>query len=183
MGALVCFELARSLRDRKGPLPIGLTVSGRRAPQCGLSMKALSLLPDHELIAALPTLGGVTAELLSDPRWAPRFLPTVRADLAVSDLYVYQPQPPLACPILAFKGENDPILTTAELAAWRHQTEGACLCQELPGSHFFDSSSTDLLCAEMVANIDQWLCTTPTESNHKRSTRQSVGELEGLRNG
>jgi medium-chain acyl-[acyl-carrier-protein] hydrolase len=157
LGALLSFELARALRAGDGPMPTCLFVSGRRAPQCGLARTALCLLPDDELMALLPALGGVPPSLLRDPRWGQRFMPIIRADLAVSDLYDYRPQPPLACPILAFKGRNDLIVSFPELAAWKMQTQGEFVCRELSGTHFFDPSGTQTLRVEILARLDAWL--------------------------
>ncbi len=46
--------------------------------------------------------------------------PTVRADLKVSETYVYTEEPPLDCPITAFGGLADPTLLREEIDAWRH---------------------------------------------------------------
>jgi medium-chain acyl-[acyl-carrier-protein] hydrolase len=179
LGALVCFELTRELRARGRPMPAALIISGRRAPQCKLRRTALCLLSDDELIALLPALGGVPALLLGDRRWVQRFLPIIRADLAVSDLYVYRPGAPLTCPILAFKGRHDPIVELDELTAWKMQTQGLFISCELPGAHFFDSSGAHMLRLTILANIRMWLGAAPAA----RPPRHTAAEPKEVDNG
>ena len=146
MGALVGFELARELRRRGGPEPRHLLVAGRHAPQLPPRFSPLSELPDAELFEqmhrrygyALPAAAGPLDELLDAMR------PTVRADLKVSETYVYTEEPPLDCPITAFGGLADPTLLREELDAWRHLTRGPFRTRMLPGGHFFLEVEADM---------------------------------------
>jgi medium-chain acyl-[acyl-carrier-protein] hydrolase len=156
LGALVAFELTRALRDENLKLPIGLIVAGRRAPQCPLSQAALCNLPHDQLKASLKELGGVTF-LTGRPDWIDSFLGVIRADLAMSDLYEYVPAPPLPCPILAFKGNEDPIVSSDELAAWRRQTSASFHMSEVEGSHFFSAGGLAELREEALAMLGSWL--------------------------
>ena len=65
------------------------------------------------------------------------FLPVVRADLAITDAYVYPPESPLDCPIHAFGGEADHTVPKADLDAWREQTTGRFTLRLFPGGHFY----------------------------------------------
>lgn len=157
LGAIVAFDLMRHLRASGGRLPVGLVVSGRRAPQCPLSGGGLHGLPDEALIEVLAELGGPLRLLLSNRTLLDRLLPSIRADLRVSDLYRYRPAPPFDTPILAFMGNRDPILTTAELAAWGKQTTAGFACREIEGAHFFDEAGGAVLRAEVLAAFELWI--------------------------
>src|SRR5262245_6534617 len=50
MGALICFELARHLRERGGPRPVHLFVSGRHAPQLPNTQRIVHDLPEDEFL-------------------------------------------------------------------------------------------------------------------------------------
>ncbi len=160
LGALVAFELARALRAAGEPAPLALFVSGRRAPQMPLALQALHDMPEHLLIPRLIDLGGIARELADNHKWLSYFLPVMRSDLEISDRYAYTPGEPLACPIFAFKGEADPLVTEAESHAWRAQTSGAFAHAALPGRHFCPPAATALLQAAIAERLSALAVTT-----------------------
>ncbi len=139
MGALVCFELARELRRRGGPLPCHLLVSGRPAPQLPPRYDPLSRLADRELVDQLHRRYGYVPPRDDDlfDELLRLMIPTLRCDVMVSDTYAYPDEPPLDCPITAFGGLDDATVTRDELAAWRAQTRGPFEIRMLPGGHFY----------------------------------------------
>lgn len=72
-------------------------------------------------------------------------LPTLRADFAVIETYVYAPEPPLDCLITAFGGLQDQEVSCDDLKAWQEQTNAAFSLQMLRGDHFFVHSAQPLL--------------------------------------
>ena len=46
-------------------------------------------------------------------------------------------EPPLDCPLTAFGGRDDPLVTMAGLEGWRAQTSRRFAVHVLPGGHFF----------------------------------------------
>lgn len=155
LGALVAFELARTLRAAGGPAPLALFVSGRRAPQAPLAMAALCDLPEEQLVPRLIELGGMSPELIRKPEWLRYFIPVMRADLEVSDRYAYTPGAPLECPLFAFKGAHDPIVSDEEFLAWGAQAGGAFEATVLPGRHFLPPEAVALLQAAIVARLSE----------------------------
>lgn len=153
LGALVAFELTRTLRRRGQPQPALLVVSGRRAPACPLRGRPLWDRPDDELLDALACMGGMAPSLLASAKWREFVLPSLRADLRLSDMYARPREAPLALPIHAFRGHDDPILDADEIAAWRHETTGHARVATLPGAHFFDAEGTSALQAHIDAEL------------------------------
>jgi medium-chain acyl-[acyl-carrier-protein] hydrolase len=148
VGALIAFELSRSLRNHGGLSPEILFLSGRRAAHIPLRVSALHTLPDRELLYALETFGGFPAEVLNETELIELFLPVLRADLEVDETYVYEPDSPLSCPVSVFGGIEDRVALPDELNAWRCETTEAFTRRLLEGGHFFvDSSRTNLLAA------------------------------------
>lgn len=137
MGALLCFETARELRRRRSPMPAHLFVSAKSAPQLPLSRPPVFDLPDAEFLAQLRRLYEPPEEAWEIPELLSMLLPIMRADMAVCDAYVYLPEPPLDCPILAFGGDLDREAPLRELEAWRDQTSSSFSLQVFPGGHFF----------------------------------------------
>jgi medium-chain acyl-[acyl-carrier-protein] hydrolase len=150
MGALLSFELARELRRRGGSLPLHLFVSGRRAPQVPVREEDIHDLPEPEFIAKLRELNGTPEEVLQHSELMRLLVPVLRADFAVNETYMFQPEEPFGMGISAFGGLADAEVNRADLVGWREQTRGAFRLRMLPGDHFFLHSARDLL-TEAVA--------------------------------
>lgn len=137
MGALVCYELAQALRDRGAPPPLHLFVSGAPAPHRAAESERIYDLPDDEFLPALQRYGGLPDEVLRSRELLDLLIPRLRADLAVTGTYVYRERPPLACPITAFGGDDDPTVSLSALDAWREHTIARFDEEVFPGGHFF----------------------------------------------
>lgn len=137
MGALVSFELARTLRRQGKSGPSQIFVSGSSAPQIPDPNPPVFALPEPEFIAELRRLNGTPAEVLEHPELMQLVLPLLRADFEACQTYEYSPEAPLACPITAFGGLQDPDMTREDIDAWRTQTTGRFTLRMLPGDHFF----------------------------------------------
>jgi medium-chain acyl-[acyl-carrier-protein] hydrolase len=137
MGAFVAFELARLLRREGRRQPEALVVSAQRGPQMPLRGEPMSLLPDDEFVAELARFDGTPGEVFEAKELLALLLPTLRADLAVTDTYAYRPEPPLDLPIAVFGGADDALVEHEELAAWRDETARESTLELLPGGRFF----------------------------------------------
>ena len=137
MGALIAFELARSLRRRGLPVPVRLFVSGRRAPAMPDDQPSLHRLPSAAFLAAIERLGGLPTEILADVEMVDLILPALRADFAVCETYEHRVEPPLPCGISAFGGRSDPTTTPGQLAGWQAESGGRFTSRLYDGDHFF----------------------------------------------
>jgi medium-chain acyl-[acyl-carrier-protein] hydrolase len=155
MGALVGFELARLLRRAYGCSPSHLFVSGRRAPQVPDSDPPIHTLPNSEFLQELRRLNGTPEAVLQNDELMQLLLPTLRADFAVLETYVYTPKPPLDCPITAFGGLQDPEVCCEVLEAWREQTRAAFSLHMFPGDHFFLHTAQSLLLQSLNQTLTQ----------------------------
>lgn len=136
MGALLSFELARSLRRERLRGPAMLFVSGHRAPQLPETHQPFHQLPDDEFLGALCSLKGTPDEVLNNTELMELLMPILRADFSVCETYSYLPAAPLNCPITAIGGLADPHLTREDVEGWKEQTRGNCEIHMLPGDHF-----------------------------------------------
>jgi medium-chain acyl-[acyl-carrier-protein] hydrolase len=107
MGAVIAFELARRLRRDRGPQPLLLIVSGRRAPPIPDDTALKYDLPKDEFVEALRHLGGTPREVLEHAELMELMLPLIRADFQLIGTYEYHPGAPLECPIRAYAGSED----------------------------------------------------------------------------
>jgi medium-chain acyl-[acyl-carrier-protein] hydrolase len=153
-GALAAFELARELRRRGGPQPLCLFASGCPAPSIATGGLALHQLPDDALLAAVASrYGGVPAAILAERELRALFVPALRADLRMSELYRYRPEPPLAFPIFALGGRDDARATVAALEPWGRETLSPAAVELFPGGHFFVSTARELVVGAVARRL------------------------------
>ncbi len=108
MGAALAYETALLW---KGPLS-GFVAGSCRAPQLRLNLPAVSQA----------ALGGLSP---------------LEADLALFNSYRPGAIRPLACPLWAFRGEEETGLSPSDVDAWSELTTNAFHSQSLPGGHFW----------------------------------------------
>lgn len=137
MGALISFELARTIRQKSKVNPVHLFVSGRHAPQIPCAKQDYHLLSDEQFIQELRSLNGTPEIVLQDAEMMSILLPRLRADFSVCGSYQYKNDEPFECPITAFGGKDDNGVTYQSLEAWREQTKREFSMCTYPGDHFF----------------------------------------------
>ena len=153
MGAMISFELARELRRRGQTLPLHIFVSGRRAPQSPPREEPIHQLPDEEFYAKLRELNGTPEEVLQHAELMRLLTPILRADFAVNETYVYQPEEPFDFGISAFGGLADEEVNRDDVAAWREQTRGRFRMRMLPGDHFFIHGNRELVLEAVARDL------------------------------
>jgi surfactin synthase thioesterase subunit len=156
MGSIVAYEVARRLeRSDSGP-PLGLIVSGRRAPSISRD-ENMRLLDDAGLVAAILKLGGTDPQILADRSMRRLILPAIRADYTAIETYRYLPEPGLTCSISVFIGESDPRVTSAEARAWQEHTTGPFSLRRFPGGHFYLNEQGASVVAALVQEMARYL--------------------------
>ena len=153
MGAAVAFELARWLRRSGLPLPQALLVSAARAPQFRLGHVPPPEPDEQQFIDELRRLEGLPKEVLEHEELLRLILPALRADAELYRNYVYEPEPPLPCPIRAFGGRDDPNVRREHLEAWREQTSSSFALHVFPGGHFFIETSRDEFLTALASEL------------------------------
>jgi len=154
-GALLSFELACYLRRRHGLTPAYLFVSAHRAPQIPNPNPTIHTLPDQELIEELRHLGGTPDAVLQEPELMELVLPIVRKDFEVCNTYIYSSELPLDCPISAFGGLEDPLLSYAELQPWVERTISLFSLHMIPGGHLFVNTSRSCLLSTLSLELQR----------------------------
>lgn len=155
MGAVIAYEVARRCQRDGRYEPLGLVVSGRRAPSVHRD-ENVHTRSDAEVIAEIRRLSGTASALLDDEDVIAMIMPSTRADYQAIETYRYQPGPPLACPIVAVTGLADPRVTVPEAGRWAEHTSGTFELRTAPGGHFFHSEdwpATARLLTESVATF------------------------------
>lgn len=138
MGALVAFEVVRSLRRYGKTLPAALIVSGREPPQSPPSPKNhVHDLPDDLFLAGLMRYGGIPTEILQSPDMMAFLLPLIRADMTALETWQYKPEKPLSIPIVALGGSEDKTVEMERIQYWRNHTTSFFESIIMSGDHFY----------------------------------------------
>lgn len=157
LGALLAFEVARSLRRSGAPLPLTMFLSAHRAPHLPLGRRTFHDLPDGELIAEIRDLNGTPEALLDDRDALEYLLPIVRADLEVCDTYRWVEEPPLPVPLVVYGGALDRSVPPQHLEGWASHTTGSFALQIFPGNHFFLRSQQVPLLRSLESHLAAYL--------------------------
>lgn len=137
MGSLLAFELAQRSRETGSAQPCCLFVSGRPAPEVDCLTEPWHELPDREFLARLAQNNPSLNEVIEHPELAQILLPCLRGDYELCATYRHRERPPLECPIMAFAGACDSMVTEASLLAWERHTVSTFQHRMFPGGHFF----------------------------------------------
>jgi medium-chain acyl-[acyl-carrier-protein] hydrolase len=153
MGAIIAFELARSLRRKHGHEPQALFVAGRRAPQIPSSEPLTYNLPHDEFMKELIKLDGTPKEVIEHAELMELMIPLLRADFQLVQTYEYIAETPLRCPITVYGGLQDVETPRDKLLPWEEQTSSRFASHALPGDHFFIRSSQSQLLALLAREL------------------------------
>ncbi len=155
LGAAIVFELAHQLRLEGRQEPLALLVSGRRAPHLPDDDPPMYGLPEAEFKAKLRELDGTPEAVLENPELMALMLPLLRADFELIETYTPGERPPLAVPMFAYGGLEDPEVERQHLEAWQVVSQARFRLRMFPGDHFFLHPQMDRLLAAVAADLAQ----------------------------
>ncbi|MFE0417500.1 thioesterase II family protein [Streptomyces tendae] len=153
MGSVLAHETARALHGAGLGTPLGLFVSGRRAPHLPARRPPLHLLAEDAFVTEVARLGGTPHNILREPGLLRLFLPTLRADFELNETYRPLPGADLPCPVSAFVGADDPEAAPEELAGWRETTTHGFSLRVFHGDHFYLKGTPEELFAALRADL------------------------------
>mgnify|MGYP002712978855 CR=1 FL=1 len=151
VGSVLAFEMARALRREGLPQPFHLLVAARAAPTIP-ETEGIHKLSEAALIARLAETNATPEAILQDSTLLPLLLPVIRADFQIGETYGYVAEPPLACPISAFRGAKDKLVTAANITPWQAETTASFAVRTLPGDHFFINSARPIF-LQMIQRV------------------------------
>lgn len=138
LGALIAFEIARTIEMFGAPLPTRLIVSGAQAPpNRKTQQESTHQLPMQDFLQRIRELKGTPPEVVEDPKLIELLLPGLRTDFRFVEEYVYNPGPPISVPIDVIGGAQDGDLSPEDLNGWAALTRNACSVSVMEGGHFF----------------------------------------------
>lgn len=153
LGALICFELSRQLRQQNAPTPSHLFVSARHAPHIPNQNKPIHQLPDIEFIEALRCYNGTPQSVLENAELMSMLIEILRADLKINETYIYNQTKPFDFPISAFGGLKDNLVNIQALQSWSDRTTNKFTLRMFAGDHFFLKHQQDSILQAIAEDL------------------------------
>ncbi|WP_093804378.1 thioesterase II family protein [Streptomyces sp. Wb2n-11] len=152
LGATVAYEVIRRSPDHQH---LTLVASGHVAPS-RLNLPPMNDEgPDEPLIELVSSLGGEAPAILDHPVLRQLFLPVIHSDLSAHGRYLPEPGSAISCPVIALRGDADPLTNAIDVHAWQHHTSSEFRAHTFAGDHFFTTQHSeavaDILRAAMTA--------------------------------
>lgn len=143
-GAVIAYEVAKTLRSLRAPALARLIVVAQQAPR---DLAASSL--DVDPTASIPV------HFLSNPEFAEILIPILAADMKMISDYEYHPAEPLDVPITVICGSRDEAVAHEELAGWREETSRATNWLEVDDAdHLFSGDAWLKLGSQVRAELE-----------------------------
>jgi medium-chain acyl-[acyl-carrier-protein] hydrolase len=159
MGALIAYELTRTLREQGAPLPARIFASGALAPHLPSEETPLHPIADDTAFieAVASRYGAVPKIVMENEELRSLILPALRADMGIIESYQYREAPPLPIDITAYGGVGDRSVRRDRLEQWAEHTTGEFSCLQFAGDHFFLNDARDALLSDVSARLSRHL--------------------------
>ena len=144
-GALVAFECLRVLDVANEKMPVKAFLSGRGAPSEPIMHPLKHLMTDIELIDYLNSIGGIPSELSGNTDFLSFFLPIIRNDLKLNELYEYKNGKAFDIPLVILNGEDDKGVKQEAIDSWQKETQIPLKKVSMEGGHFFIMNNSHLM--------------------------------------
>jgi len=161
MGALLAYEVARSLRDMN--LDVSILIAGAaRAPHGRWSRGRLhKLRKDDDFIRELNALySAIPQAIIADPAARRLLIPIIRADITLFETYRFTPCDPLPCELITLTGTDDPVVKAKHIAPWR-QLAKTYRHRSFPGGHYFAKTERNAVLETIARRIHRMRLPSP----------------------
>jgi len=152
MGAMLAFEVARTLRRAGRPLPRLIIASASAPPQGGYAHVALHRSGGEELVQQLRRYGTPEA-VVTNQELLDLFTPVIQGDSRLIGAYQYVPEPPLPVPIGVYRGEQD-LTVTQPLEPWGELTSARFFTRSFQGHHMYLHPGEEAFYAALAEDLE-----------------------------
>lgn len=138
LGGLAAYELSVRLLESGQALPEHVFFSGCNPPHLRYGEEQLHKLPDELFLQEILKLGGTAQELVNHSELMRVFLPIIKADYRIYELYAgngRRVKLPVDCTVMV--GTDDPLMPAENGIEWEQYISGSMEIKNLPGGHFF----------------------------------------------
>lgn len=140
MGAMVSYEICKSLILNNQQVPLHLFVSSCRAPHVYSNERKIYDLPKEEFVEKLRELNGTPQDILNNPDFQAFFIPVLRSDFKIAETYYRSLDLQLPLPITGLFGDADTVSVEA-VSKWADCTDKGYAQHKFEGGHFYLKNS------------------------------------------
>lgn len=156
VGALVAYEIARSLEKAGRPSPFHVVVSAHKSADVPADVPPMYIYADDKLADVVRSLGLVPIEALANEELLHNFiLPPLRADFELAETYDRNLPTPLRAAISAIGGGQDETVNANDLDEWRRLTTSRFARIMFDGDHFYTHSMTEEVVSTLLREIGE----------------------------
>ncbi|WP_158574057.1 thioesterase II family protein [Streptomyces triticagri] len=157
MGAVVGWELCRSLRHRRDVLVRGMVAAATPAPHLPPPRRwqAGSDTRDEDLLRLLDHSQSLPPELRGNAEFLRLYLPVLRADVEVLARHRPRRERPMPCALSIYVGAGDPLVTEQDAWPWAPgEVSGERALHVFPGGHFFPHEHPGPVLRRLARDLD-----------------------------
>ncbi|WP_192250142.1 type I polyketide synthase [Mesorhizobium caraganae] len=156
MGALVAYEVARSLEVADGPSPFHVVVSAHESADVPADDPPMYRYTDDKLTDVIRILGLIPKDALANEVLLQDFiLPPLRADFELAETYDRKRPTPLKVAITVMGGVQDEVVNANDLDEWRRLTTSRFTRIMFDGDHFYTHSMTEDVVSTLLREIGE----------------------------
>lgn len=138
MGTILAYEVTRKIKAAKMKEPKHIFFSGRNSPDTENILKDMHTLNDNDFIRRVLNYGGPNMELFENEEFKTMFLPILRGDFNLVEMYKFQNDNfKLGCNITILNGREDKLISFDQMKNWEKISDGSCSFYEFDDGHFF----------------------------------------------
>ncbi|MEL7001832.1 MAG: thioesterase domain-containing protein [Bacteroidota bacterium] len=153
-GALLAFELTKSIKAQFDIQPDKLFVSSFRAPFLPNIYTPISSLSDDEIRDSMKRYNGIPKQVYDNEELLRHYIPSIRADFSMHETYQSKLEKVIDCPIVAMVGSEDQAVAVEHVKGWEAMTSSdSCELKIFKGDHFYIKSSFQELTAAVQDTI------------------------------
>ncbi len=154
MGGLVAYELVKAMYQAGLKTPVKMIFAGRGEPIAVVQEKKIYHFSDADFIRHIASFGGTPDTVLNETNIMQYFLPILKADFQVLDTYETQPPFILNCPIHAYVGNRDTMVSVERVECWRHYTNAEFSMEVEQGGHFFMNDQRERFVPRVIKQVE-----------------------------
>ncbi|MER9281586.1 alpha/beta fold hydrolase [Mesorhizobium sp. M0522] len=167
VGALVAYEIARSLEKAGRPSPFHVVVSAHKSADVPADEPPMYRYTDDKLTDVIRILGMVPKEALANEVLLQDFiLPPLRADFELVETYDRNLPTPLGAAITAMGGVHDETVNANDLDEWRRLTTSRFARIMFDGDHFYTHSMTEKVVSSLLREVSEVKGQLPASIQH-----------------
>lgn len=138
MGGWIAYHLAQKLfRMNSDLMPECVIICSTASPEYRVGLPELHGVDAATALSRIKSFNPACMKTLQYPELASLFLPILQADFKLCRDWKFEKKPRIRCPILAFHGEQDGLVTDNMMYRWKELTDYSFSFTQVVGDHFF----------------------------------------------